>query len=157
MKRRIAFFLLGIVVLGMFVSCKDNETEKPNISIKVNGEEFSNDTEEKDDPADESVFQTKNIESITFYAYYGEGKGSEVPAEKLSEYITWLGTFTIDKKAEDMLPGGTNTYFVEIEYSDGTVIKRGLDVIVVDGTAYYLEHAAYPDSFMDIISKTSIE
>ncbi len=158
MKRLIAFFLLVIVVLGMFVSCKDNEPEKPNVTIQVNGKEFSNDTEEKDDTADKSVFQTKNIESITFYAYYGEGKGSKVPAEKLSEYITWLGTFTIDKKAEDgMLPPGTNTYFVEIEYLDGTVIKRGLDVIDVDGTAYYLGHAAYPDSFMNIISKASLE
>ena len=134
MKKFITSFLLVIFVLGMLVSCSDNESEEP-------------------------IFNTKNIERITFYAYYGGGKGSDVPAENMSEFITWLGTFTIDKdkKVDDILPPGTNTYFIEIEYLDGTIIKQGLDIIAVDGTAYYLKHAKRPDSFKDIISKTSIE
>ena len=149
MKKFITSFLLVIFVLGMLVSCSDNESEEPIFNTK-NIERIT---------FEEPIFNTKNIERITFYAYYGGGKGSDVPAENMSEFITWLGTFTIDKdkKVDDILPPGTNTYFIEIEYLDGTIIKQGLDIIAVDGTAYYLKHAKRPDSFKDIISKTSIE
>ena len=105
----------------------------------------------------EPIFNTENIQRITFYAYYGHGKGSEVPADHLAEITEWLGTFVIDKKADDFPPPGTNTYHVEIEYMDGTIVKKGLDLVVVDGTPYYVKHAARPDCFMDIISKTSLE
>ena len=139
MKKFMALFLIIMSVLGTLVSCNDNtqsgETEDINIS-------------------DARIFNIQNIKRITFYAYFGK---SEVPAENISEFTTWLGTFTIDKKAEDELPPGTNTYYVEIEYLDGTTVKEGLDVIEVDGTAYYLKHAKYPDSFFDIISETSEE
>ena len=133
MKKFITSFLLVIFVLGMLVSCSDNESEEP-------------------------IFNTKNIERITFYAYYGGGKGSDVPAENMSEFITWLGTFTIDKdkKVDDILPPGTNTYFIEIEYLDGTVVKEGLDVIRVDGILYCVKSAPVPGCFYEIISKTSI-
>lgn len=105
-----------------------------------------------------SVLVTENIASITFYAYYGGGKGSEVPAEYMTEIIDWLDSFTIDREAfdEDVFPG-TNTYYVEIEYSDGTVIKEELDIITIDGTRYLLEKEPYPKCFKDIISKTSLE
>ena len=149
MKKFITSFLLVIFVLGMLVSCSDNESEEPIFNTK-NIERIT---------FEEPIFNTKNIERITFYAYYGGGKGSDVPAENMSEFITWLETFTIDKdkKVDDILPPGTNTYFIEIEYLDGTIIKQGLDIIAVDGTVYYLKHAKRPDSFKDIISKTSIE
>ena len=105
----------------------------------------------------ESVFSTENISKITFYAYYGQGKGSVVPAENMTEMINWLNSITIARDAtdEDVLLG-TNTYHVEIEYADGTIIKEGLDVIVVDGTRYLLQKDKYPDCFAEIISKTSL-
>ena len=104
-----------------------------------------------------SVFVTDNITRITFYAYYGAGKGSEVPKKCMTEIITWLDSFTIDREATDEdVPPGTNTYFVEIEYSNGTTIKEGLDIISIDGTKYLLKKDKYPDCFMEIISKTSI-
>ena len=108
---------------------------------------------------DNTVFDTENIARITFYAYYGHGKGSDVPAENMAEITNWLSTFTVDKnkKLEDIVPPGTNTHYVEIEYLDGTVVKQGLDTISVDGVRYYLKHADAPDCFSEIISKTSIE
>ena len=108
---------------------------------------------------DNTVFDTENIARITFYAYYGHGKGSDVPAENMAEITNWLSTFTVDKnkKLEDIVPPGTNTHYVEIEYLDGTVVKQGLDTISVDGVTYYLKHADAPDCFSEIISKTSIE
>ena len=49
-----------------------------------------------------------------------------------------------------------DTYYVEIEYSDGTIIKHGLDTRTIDGDTYYLESDDQPECFMDIISKTSL-
>ncbi len=108
---------------------------------------------------DNTVFDTENIARITFYAYYGHGKGSDVPAENMAEITNWLSTFTVDKnkKLEDIVPPGTNTHYVEIEYLDGTVVKQGLDTISVDSVTYYINHADAPDCFSEIISKTSIE
>jgi len=106
---------------------------------------------------DPSVFVTENITGITFYAYYGEGKGSKVPKKDMTEIINWLDSFTIDQEAGDEeVPPGTNTYFVEIEYSDGTVIKEGLDRIEIDGTSYILKGEPCPDCFMEIIAKTKL-
>ena len=102
-----------------------------------------------------SVFVTENITSITFYAYYGEGKGSKVPRKDMAEIINWLDSFTIDKEAtdEDVLPG-MNTYFVEIEYSDGTAIKESLDLVEIDGICYILKQEPYPECFLELIAKT---
>ena len=104
-----------------------------------------------------SVFVTENITSITFYAYYGGGKGSKVPAENMVEIINWLDSFTIVREAtdEDVLDG-TNTHYVEIEYSDGTVIKEGLDIVIIDGTRYLVEKEPHPSCFEDILSKTRL-
>ena len=75
----------------------------------------------------------------------------------MNEIVNWLDSFTIDREAtdEDVLPG-TNTYYVKIEYSDGTIIKEGLNIILIDGTRYLLEKEPYPDCFMEIISKTKL-
>ncbi len=168
MIKKSLILILCVIILLSFTSCAgdtaDNTPSNENSSIEETTndieenssiEEVTNNIEEVDAPAD-SVFNTKNIKRITFYAYYGQGKGSQVPAGKMSEITAWLGTFSIDKEVDDMLPPGTNTYYVEIEYLDGTIVKEGLDVIEVDGISYYVKHATYPDSFMDIISRTSI-
>ena len=105
-----------------------------------------------------SVFVTENITNITFYSYYGAGKGSKVPKEHTTEIINWLDSFTIVREAtdEDALDG-TNTHCVKIEYSDGTIIKEGLDIIIIDGIRYFLEKDPPPDCFEDIISKTGLK
>ena len=161
MKRLLAFFLLFAFVLGMLVSCNDNENE--DSTSDASGADIPSADEEAPNDggaiqgADGAVFSTKDIVGITFYAYYGTGTGSKVPAERMQEYITWLGSFTVGEKAEEVLPPGINTYYVEIEYLDGSIVKEGLDAIELEGTLYHLKHAAYPDSFMDVISQTSID
>ncbi len=104
-----------------------------------------------------AVFNTENITRITLYAYSGRETGSQVPSENMAEIINWLGSFTVGEKAPEILVPGTNTYHVEIEYADGTVIKEGLDVIVIGENAHYMNSDNRPDCFMDIISKTSLE
>lgn len=105
-----------------------------------------------------AIFNTKNIKRITFYAYYGSGKGSDVPAEHLGEITTWLNSFKIDTDREfpDLVPPGTNTIHVEIEYFDGTVVKEGLDTATVDGITYYIKGDTAPECYEAIISKTSL-
>lgn len=105
-----------------------------------------------------AIFNTKNIKRITFYAYYGSGKGSDVPAEHLGEITTWLNSFKIDTDREfpDLVPPGTNTIHVEIEYLDGTVVKEGLDTATVDGITYYIKGDTAPECYNEIISKVSL-
>ena len=98
------------------------------------------------------VFSTKNIVRITLYTQYGHSDGCDVPAENMEEYTQWLESFAFAGKASDMLPPGTDTVHVEIEYSDGTIVKNGIDTMVVDSVTYELTHAAMPESYQDIIS-----
>ena len=133
--------LLSIIMLLCFTACNENTSKTYDTLF----DEYP------------SVFVTENINSITFYAYYGSGKGSKVPKKYMTEIINWLDSFTIDREAtnEDVLDG-TNTYYVKVEYSDGTVIKEGLDIVIIDGTRYLLEKETYPDCFWEIISKTKL-
>ena len=139
MKKLLAFVLCALMLLSL-VSC-----------------DISSDDSDDEIP-DVVVFDTENIKRITFYAYYGAGIGSDVPAENMEEMKAWLGTFTLDKKFKQSEPpaGGINTHQVEIEYLDGTIIKQGLDTVAVDGTVYWMKHSGRPTCFYDIISKTSL-
>ena len=113
-------------------------------------------TENNTENQTSAIFNTKNIKRITLYAYYGAGKGSDVPAENLDEIIAWLNSFAIDEEAPELLPPGTNTIHVEIEYSDGTIIKQGTDITIIDGVTYYLSSDSPPDCYEKILSKVSI-
>lgn len=112
------------------------------------------DSPETEEPSEqeESVFDLERIRRVTLYTNYGSGEGCEVPDAHMAEITSWLSTFTIGEKAPDLLPPGTNTYYVEVEYTDGEVVKQGLDVISVDGTTYRLECGKRPDCFMEILS-----
>lgn len=156
MKKLITFFLAILLASGVLVSCNNTESTNELTNESTAEETINNDQE--NDAQDGSIFNTQNIKRITFYAYYGYGKGSNVPAEKMAEYTTWLGTFSVGEVFDDIpLPPGTNTYHVEIEYLDGTIVKKGLDITTVDGVGYHIIHGKYPDSFWDIISKASLE
>ena len=102
------------------------------------------------------VFKTENIAAITFYGYYGSGTGSKVPDAYMQEITDWLATFSIGEKASEPLPPGTNTYFVEIEYRDGTVIKQGMDIAELDGISYETVYRQAPEYFREIISKSTL-
>lgn len=108
--------------------------------------------EDIDEP-ENTVFHTEDVQRITFYGYYGGGNGTDVPGEYLEEIRTWLTTFVIGEEAPEFLPPGTNTVFVELEYSDGSIVKQGMDTTSVDGVTYYIVGDAAPVCYREIISK----
>ena len=138
-------------------STNQNETDSSE-NTDHNTESTESTNENGTNNQEIAIFNTKNIKRITFYAYYGSGKGSDVPAEHLGEITTWLNSFKIDTDREfpDLVPPGTNTIHVEIEYLDGTVVKEGLDTATVDGITYYIKGDTAPKSYEEIISKTSL-
>lgn len=133
------------------------ETTSAMSSDEITSEESLSETDEPTENST-SVFETENIERITFYAYYGNGTGSDVPAESLAEITAWLDSFKIDvdRKVPEALPPGTNTIHVEIEYSDGSIIKCGMDTAVINGATYYISGDSSPECYDEIISKTSL-
>ena len=147
MKKFLTVFLCGIMLL-CFSACGKNT----NSNIQPTESTNQNDTHTQAT----AIFNTKNIKRITFYAYYGNGKGSDVPVEHLDEIITWLDSFTIDKEVPELIPPGTNTINVEIEYFDGTIVKKGLDTTTVDGITYYIKGDNSPECYEEIISRTSL-
>ena len=136
-----------------------NQNETDSIENTDHNTESTESTNENGTNNQEiAIFNTKNIKRITFYAYYGSGKGSDVPAEHLGEITTWLNSFKIDTDREfpDLVPPGTNTIHVEIEYLDGTIVKKGLDTATVDGITYYIKGDSAPECYEEIISRTSL-
>ena len=147
MKRILSVFLCGIMLLCLSACGENTHSDtQPNESAK------QSDTNNQET----EIFNTKNIKRITFYAYYVHGKGSDVPAEHLDEMIAWLDSFTLDKEVPELLPPGTNTIHVEIEYLDRTIVKRGLDTATVDGITYYIKGDTAPECYEEIVSKTSL-
>lgn len=149
-KKILALVLCGIMIF-CFVACHENDTDHTD--------DTSNSTypPKADETAQAApVFETENIVRITFYGYYGGGKGSDVPAEYMPDITKWLGSFSVGEKAPDMLPPGTNTIHVEIEYSDGTVITQGLDTVTVDEVEYYTAYDEAPECYREILSYTGL-
>lgn len=134
----------GYGAVAKDVSIMDNELR---ISLKKS----------KSENNENGVFSTANLTRITFYAYYGGGTGSEVPSENMAEIKAWLTTFTVGEKLIGDVPPGTNTVFVELEYSDGRIIMEGLDTVEIDGVLYYTESGKAPDCYYDILSRTSLQ
>jgi len=180
MLKKFSLVIMCIIVLVSFVACNTDDTHKNDSTTKQTESHLTNDTSKEESGASEtapadsstentsddsatasketnSVFKTEDAVRITFYAYNGGGKGSDVSAENMTAITNWLDSFTIGEKAPEILPPGTNTYYVEIEYSDGTIIKNGLDTIKKDGVTYCLKSDKKPECFMEIISKASIK
>jgi hypothetical protein len=150
MRKNLAVLICGIILL-CFTACGDNTNNNSQSSESTNQNEINNQAI--------PVFNTENIKRITVYGYYGGGKGSDVPAEHLDEIITWLDSFEVDTGREfpDLAPPGTNTIYVEITYSDGSIVKQGMNTIVLNGVTYYISGDASPECYDEIISKISLE
>ena len=103
------------------------------------------------------VFDTDHVTRITFYTYSGCGIGSDVPAEHMEEILHWLDSFTVGRKAPATPPPGTNTIFVEITYSDGAIIKQGLDTVEIGWFLYYTNSPNPPACFQEILAKTQLK
>ena len=168
MKKRLLFGIAIIICVSLFFGCNHipqvnipSEATTGHIGSTTTSTEATSQTEstttsteatsqtEGPLPSPEAVFNTENIKRITFYGYYGAGKGNVVPAAYISEITNWLDSFSIDREVDEILYGA-NTYYIEIEYLDGTVIKEGLDIIEVNGVSYFLKKDPYPDCFYAI-------
>jgi len=180
MLKKIFIFIMCIAVLLSIVACSKDNTHQNDSSTNQSEPSSISDTSKEENSTNETssttpsndstnnttdvskeskvVFRTENVIRITFYAYYGNGKGSDVPAEHLNEIILWLDSFEVDtdKEFPELVPPGTNTVHVEIEYSDGSIIKQGMDTSTVDGFTYYIKGATPPECYDEIISKTSL-
>jgi len=100
------------------------------------------------------VFETENIESVTFYSIAPKEE-IKVPEKHLAEIAEWLGTFKIAEKAGDILPPGADSKFVTIEYSDGTVVDSSLSTVRIDGTVYLIDHAKEPECYFKLVESDS--
>ena len=129
MKKLIALVLALVCVFGL-CGCSTNKVDKAK-----------------------PVFETENIARITFYTLPSGGKGFEVPSEYMAEITTWLGSFTIDEKANKNLAPGSNSVSVEIEYVDGTIVKNGLSTTKVEGVNYYMKHDDAPECYFAILEQ----
>ena len=109
-----------------------------------------------DENTGSTVFEAENIARVTVFSYYGQGTGCDVPDENMEEVTAWLATFKIGSRMyTDTIPSDANTIFLEIEYTDGTVIKEGIEVRVIDGYGYYLEYDTPPECIYELIYQTS--
>ena len=149
MKKILVAFLCGIMLFCL-AACGEGDGSNVQSPERTSQNEIN-------DQAN-GVFNTENIKRITFYAHYGAGRGSDVPAKHLDEIIAWLASFDIDTDREcpTVIPPGTNTIHVEIEYADGSIVKQGMDTAVVGGVRHYIIGAPYPECYDEIISKTSL-
>ena len=96
MIKKLLSLILSGIMLFCLMACSNNNADKDYDTLFAEAP---------------SVFVTENITDITFYAYYGGGKGSKVSNEYMTEIIKWLNSFTIVREAtdEDVL------LFVEVE------------------------------------------
>ena len=97
------------------------------------------------------VFETENIESITFFAVPNNTEGVLVPEENMDEIIEWIGTFRLDKKADNIPEPGSNTVSLRIEYSDGTVIESGINTITIGKTKYEMKFERTPECLNELL------
>lgn|GEM_PF-1703783 len=96
------------------------------------------------------IIDTENISRILCCGLPDAAEGLEVPPEDMEEMTAWLGTFTLGTRADDPLPPGTNSYWLIIEYSDGTSAKQYLDTADADGVTCYTEHDPIPQCFFEV-------
>ena len=157
MKKFLFLMFTILICVCLLSSCNHtvSNNEEPKLQ-ENNTTESTPDNSESTQIYSSMIFNTDNIKRITLYSYYGQGKGSDVTDKDMTEIINWLETFEIDREVDDLLPPGTNTCHIEIEYLDGKVVKKGLDVMEIDGSSYYVKSAPMPDCYWEIISKTKL-
>lgn len=145
MKRLFAIVLSAVLLLSAACGCANvQDTNDPTLQSVTTAKPTG------------SVFDTENIVRITLYLYYGNGTGSDVPAEHMAAMTNWLASFTFGEEIQDIVSPGTDTVHVEIEYSDGTVIKNGVNTMTIDGVTYYIECGDAPECYEEILSRTSM-
>ena len=93
------------------------------------------------------VFEIECIRSITLFCIPNHTDGVEVPGEYMETITAWIATFTLDKKAGEMLDPCTDTISFRLEYDDGTVVESGVNTTTVDGVTYLMKQDRAPECF----------
>ena len=126
MKRCLVLFLMLLVLAG----CSRVDTETP-------------------------VFTTEGITAVAFITYPTSPEGIPVSEQYLAAITEWLGTFRLESRVkDDVLPPGSNSIRVRIQYADGTVVENGLSTMKLNGVHYFLQHADAPACYSEILSLT---
>jgi len=100
------------------------------------------------------VMETEGVCRITFFDAYGPRTEKAVPEEHLEEICDWLGTFTIGEEAEEkVLPPGSNSICVRLQYADGSVAEHGLSTINVGEKVYFLKHGGTPECWFEVFGE----
>jgi len=168
MLKRLSIIIACIFILLAFSACERDDSEDISTTgadtTNVSAEDSTADADTTDSSEkaellpDETgrVFSTENVVRITLLGPYSRGeKRFDVSKEYMPAIKAWLDSFTVGEKAPEFPPPGTNSYYVEIEYADATVIKNGLDLIKIDGVSYVLNSDSKPDCFYKIINPLS--
>ena len=100
MIKKLLSLIFCTIILLSFAACNKDTTSNISSTESTTPNQITSELEEKDNPT-EPVFNTENIARITFYAYYGQGTGSVVSSENMTEITNWLRTITYDRKATD--------------------------------------------------------
>ncbi len=129
----IVFALVGVVCIFCLIGCKSNKVDTTT-----------------------PIFETQNIKCITLYRLPDQMNGVEVPCEHMEEITSWLRTFTVSKKSEDVLCG-QNIVTFRIEYLDGSVVTSGTDTTTIDGVIYYTNKGKQPDCINELFAASLSE
>jgi len=144
MGKKIFALTLCLIIILCFTACTSTRNAPPDTADTIDSNYLK------------PVFEPDNITRISFYGNWGIGKEYKVPDEYMTEITEWLASYTVGEILHDAnpIPPGTNTYYVEIEYSDGTVVKSGLNMISLNNTKYFVNRDAPPDCYYEILSQS---
>ena len=107
----------------------------------------------KDTAIGTSAFETENITGVTFYGSAPTNTETEVLREHLAEITEWLGAFVVAKKADDVLPPGSHSLFIKIEYSDGSTNENSMSTTIIDGTTYLINYDKEPECYFELFAE----
>lgn len=97
----------------------------------------------------EPVFtRLDEVSSITLAALPNDMR--MVDEEHFEEILEWVSSFTLGEKQQGDAAPGSNSYSIILAYSGDESESSGLDIVVRDGTAYYVERPEFPKGWYEI-------
>ena len=94
------------------------------------------------------------IAAITFHSIINSAGDLPVPEEDLEEIVSWLYAFQVGNrvgKGKTMVPG-TGSVEMTLTYADGTSERRSLDIIHLNGVAYFVESPNAPQCYVTLLN-----
>lgn len=94
------------------------------------------------------------IAAITFHSIINSAGDLPVPEEDMEEIVSWLYAFQVGNrvgKGKTMVPG-TGSVEMTLTYADGTSERRSLDIIHLNGVAYFVESPNAPQCYVTLLN-----